>query len=204
MRISAYTLSHIPSELFIALGHYRRKVFIELLGWDLAQDSGLELDQFDSVHTVYLIAQDDSGSIVGCARLLPTTRPYLLSTIFPQLMKGDELPGAADVWELSRFAALDLRHGGALRVDPFSAPLAVELLQAALHYAAEHEVRQLVAVSPVGVETLLHRAGFQARRTGTVQVVNGHRLMACRIDTQPSATWKNRHVGDQLHPGQWA
>ncbi|MGV8919053.1 MAG: acyl-homoserine-lactone synthase [Pseudomonas sp.] len=202
MHMSAYTFAHIPSELFIALGHYRRQVFIERLGWDLVQHSGLELDQFDSVHTVYLIARDDSGVIIGCARLLPTIRPYLLGAVFPQLLDDEPLPQSAYIWELSRFSTVDLRRGAGSRAEPFCAPLAVELLQAALQYAAEHQVRQLVAVTPVGVETLLHRAGFQARRAGQVQLVNGHRLMMCWIDTQPSAARAIWSAGGQSQPCQ--
>lgn len=92
-----------------ALGRYRYRVFIETLGWQLDTPPGIERDRFDRPETVHVIARDDQHAIVGYARLLPTTGPYLLGEMFPQLMNGLPPPCSEEVWELSRFAVMDLR-----------------------------------------------------------------------------------------------
>src|ERR1700752_59202 len=90
------------------VARYRHRVFVEMLGWPLqTREHGLEFDQFDREDTVYVVARNTIDSVVGTARLLPTSRPYLLGEVFPQLLHGQQLPSAPEVWELSRFAAVD-------------------------------------------------------------------------------------------------
>lgn len=89
------------------LGRYRYKVFVERLKWHLPCEAGHEFDQFDRSDTKHLIALGQGEDIVGCARLLPTTRPYLLESVFPALLNGQPPPSSPEVWELSRFAAVD-------------------------------------------------------------------------------------------------
>jgi N-acyl-L-homoserine lactone synthetase len=115
--------------------------------------------------------------------LLPTQRPYLLEQVFPQLLGAMPAPRDPVVWELSRFTAVDLdtdADGGSAR--QFSSPVAVDLLRSVLKVAAQHGVQRLITVSPVGVERLLRRAGFQARRAAPPMVIDGHPIFACWID----------------------
>ena len=60
----------------------------------------MELDQFDRKDTVYVVSQDEDGLVNGCARLLPTHRPYLLGEVFPQLMNGQEVALCPFLWNL--------------------------------------------------------------------------------------------------------
>ena len=63
----------------------------------------LEIDAYDAVQTIYLLARPTpNGSIAASARLLPTTQPHLMSDLFPHLCQ-EELPAGATVWEASRF-----------------------------------------------------------------------------------------------------
>src|SRR5438046_785002 len=91
---------------------YRHAVFVERLGWNLpGVKDGLETDQFDRPDTVHVLGRKDGGAFCGCARLLPTNRPYLLSEVFPELMRGAPLPSSCDVWEISRFCSVDIDAG---------------------------------------------------------------------------------------------
>ena len=96
----------------------RDAVFRERLAWDVASQDGCERDRYDDFCPVYLIANDDDGRVEGCWRLLPTTGPYMLRDVFPELLDGHPPPAAADVWEISRFAVMprdrDYRSLGAL------------------------------------------------------------------------------------------
>jgi N-acyl-L-homoserine lactone synthetase len=86
----------------------RKEVFIDLLGWDLPALAGLyELDAFDNEHARYLILTDHQGRHLASARLVPTSRPHILDSIFPVLC-GDGVPRGPQIREITRFC-LDRR-----------------------------------------------------------------------------------------------
>lgn len=182
MNITSGTITKLPIGLVEGISHYRHKVFIDALGWELQTRNGMELDQFDRPDTLYVVAQDEEGRINGCARLMPTNRPYLLGEVFPQLMNGLSPPCTPDIWELSRFAAVDLNGRGTTEGGQFSSPTAVELLRESIRCAADHGAQRLITVSPIGVERLLRRAGFHAHRAGPPMIVDGHPIFACWIE----------------------
>jgi len=171
----------LPNGMYSKVARYRHQVFVEQLGWQLHTRDGAELDQFDRPDTVYVVAQDDEGHVFGCARLLPTNRPYLLGEVFPQLLNGLLPPCSLDVWELSRFAAVDL-NGQAPMLGQFSSPVTIKLLQESIACAASYGAKRLITVSPIGVERLLRRAGFHAHRAGPPMVIGGHPIFACWIE----------------------
>jgi N-acyl-L-homoserine lactone synthetase len=164
------------------VARYRHKVFVETLGWDLVTEHGLERDQFDRADTLHVAARDESGAIVGTARLLPTDRPYLLGEVFPQLLSGMPVPCDPRIWELSRFAAVDFAATQGNALGQFSSPVAVALLEESLAIARRHGVERIITVSPLGVERLLRREGFRARRAGPPMIIGGHPIFACWIE----------------------
>jgi N-acyl-L-homoserine lactone synthetase len=161
-----------------ALAVYRQKIFIERLGWPLPSEHGMERDQFDRPDTLYVIARESNGAICGCARLLPTTEPYLLSEVFPELLGGRSPPHAREVWELSRFAAITADPGSMLNATIGSR----RLLAAAMRSAIAHGAKRLITVSPLGVERLLHRMGVHAHRAAPPLQVEGKIIFACWIE----------------------
>ncbi|HJW10614.1 MAG TPA: acyl-homoserine-lactone synthase, partial [Albitalea sp.] len=124
----------------------------------------------------------ESGDVAGSARLLPTTRPYLLGDVFPQLLHGQPVPATSAIWELSRFAAVDFSAAKTSALSQFSSPVAVGLLRAAMRCAAERGAERLITVSPLGIERLLRRYGFRAHRAAPPLIVDGHPLFACLIE----------------------
>ncbi|VTU40817.1 Isovaleryl-homoserine lactone synthase [Variovorax sp. PBS-H4] len=180
MEFTTGTSHDLPEEVLVGLARYRHKVFVETLGWDLSTQAGLELDQFDRPDTLYVAARD-KGRYIGVARLLPTVRPYLLGEVFPQLMGDAPPPQSAEVWELSRFAAIDF-HSNVLS-GPFSSPTTVGLLKAVQSCALRHGASRLITtLSSPGIERLLQKLGFLAYRAGPPQIINGHPLFACWIE----------------------
>lgn len=61
-------------------------------------------------------------------------------------------------------------------------PVAIEIVRAALDCAAGMGARQLITVSPVGIERLIRRAGLRSHRAGPPMVIDGHAIFACLID----------------------
>lgn len=170
------------------LAAYRYRVFVEHLGWDLPQqNAGKERDQFDSSDTVYAWVRDERGRMCGCARLLPTTGPYLLDEVFPYLLDDAEAPHAQDVWELSRYTTeLVSGHADSL--------LAAQqrfrtLLRAVVEAAMGHGARRLITFSYVGVERIARRFGLHVHRAGSVHNIDGRPSLAfwIEIDAQTLA-----------------
>ena len=92
------------------------------------------------------------------------------------------MPSSPAVWELSRFAAVDLAARRTSALSQFSSPIAVGLLRAAIRVAADRGAERLITVSPLGIERLLRRAGFHAHRAAPPCIVDGHPLFAALIE----------------------
>lgn len=187
MNIVTGTPADLSSEIMAGVARYRHRVFVEKLGWQLRCENALEYDQFDRDDTVYVVAHNEEHEVVGTARLLPTTRPYLLGEIFPHLLRGLPVPRSPDVWELSRFAAVDFSTMGGSALAQFSSPIAVGLLQASLECAAGHGAKRFITVSPLGVERLLRIAGFKAHRLAPPTLVDGNPVFACSISCEQTS-----------------
>lgn len=82
--IFAGGLDDMPTTMHRRLGVFRYDVFVGRLGWQLpgADATSLtEWDQFDRGRTIHVVSVDQAQHICGCARLIPTTQPYLLQTL---------------------------------------------------------------------------------------------------------------------------
>ena len=158
MRVISGAASGLPDEFVRRLWQYRHRVFVERLGWPLRSEQDCERDRFDTADTVYVALEDERGVIAGCARLLPTTQPYLLSEEFPQLLHGEPAPRDPRVWELSRFAAMDFRRRAVTPLAQFSSSITARLMHEALACAARLGAERLITVLPNG-----HRANTAIR-----------------------------------------
>lgn len=82
---------------------FRHRIFVEEARWEaLRKSDGLERDQFDDEHAVHMLLYNEAA-LIGYQRLLPTTRPYLLTEVYPQLCDGKP-PASPDLFEWTRFA----------------------------------------------------------------------------------------------------
>lgn len=161
---------------------YRHAIFVERLKWDLpGAGSGLEVDEFDRSDTFHVIARDASGQACGCARLLPTTRPYLLGEVFPQLMDGKPVPRSPSVWEISRFCSVDLASP-AQRTRQADLWGCQTVLRATVLCALEQGATHLIAVSTVAMQRILDRLGVTAYRAGPPMQLYGHNVFAFWIE----------------------
>lgn len=190
MNIVSGTAEGLPGNIYSLAAAYRYKVFVERLGWQLSTQDGIEQDQFDRSDTLYVVARNELGEVCGCARLLPTTRPYLLSEVFPQLLNGVPPPSFPEVWELSRFAAIDLNANTTSALGD-SSPIVVELLKEAMACATARGANRLIMVVPIGVERILQRgafrrAGFHTHRAGPPTIIDGNPIFACWITCESS------------------
>lgn len=156
----------------------RYRVFGERLGWDVKARDGLEIDEYDDLHSRYLLLTEQRR-LLGGWRLRPTTQPYMLADIFPQLLCGQRAPRHPRIWEVSRFA-IDTEGDRQTRFG-FNAT-ARELLRATALFALDNGIDRYVMVASTGAERLYRNAGLRVQRFGPPQQVGRARSVACWVD----------------------
>lgn len=178
--ISMGSCRQLSAKILAHMHEFRHDVFVKRLKWSLPALGGVERDQYDTAEAKYVVQSDDSGRVTACARLLPTTRSYMLPELFPQLLGNSAVPRDRRIWELSRFAT-SVRETGEGRVLSLSRPT-LEFLDRVLLCARHHEVNRLVFVTSIGIERLMLRAGVRAHRLGPPARVDGQLAVALFIE----------------------
>jgi N-acyl-L-homoserine lactone synthetase len=173
------------SKHLIEMHHDRKRVFIDQLGWQLPTvGSWLEVDEFDNEYTVYLIACSvDDDRHLASVRLLPTTRPHMLNTIFAGLCNGGPITGQ-DVWEISRltFAPLGLSGAEVLRLCQYLAIAHVE-------FALLNNIRRYTLVGEAHRVPTLCSMGWKVRPLCLPTDCGGEKIVSLEVsideDTLP-------------------
>jgi acyl homoserine lactone synthase len=132
----------------------RYRVFKQRMGWAVGSEAGEERDAFDDFFPIYLLAYRNDGRLAGSWRFLPTTGPYMLRDVFPQLLQGAKAPYHPLIWEGSRFAV----EGRGSRSRTSS-----ELLCAVTETCIALGIRELITVYDARMERLLPRLGCPPR-----------------------------------------
>lgn len=174
----------LDARVFRAMFEERKRVFIDLLGWDIPVLAGrYEIDQFDDDDAVYLVITDPSGQHCASARLLQTDRPHILDTIFPEL-SAHPAPRGPDVREITRFClARRLRASERRAVRNY-------LISALVDYALSAGISTYTGVAEQGWFEQIMTFGWDCSALG--RSIDG--LGAMRIDitaTTPDALRKS-------------
>ena len=149
------------------------------LGWEVSSDNGMEHDVFDEVDPVYVLVRGDGEQIIGCWRLLPTTGPYMLKDIFPQLLHGRPAPEQPDVWELSRFAVAESESAGT-GFGLGDTPLG--MIRAAVKFAQLNGINRYVSVTSVAIERMFRKLGVSVTRLGEPIRIGRVLTVACTLE----------------------
>jgi acyl-homoserine lactone synthase len=162
-----------------AMFEARKRVFVDLLGWDLpVLADRFEIDQYDDQHARYLILADTDQNHLASARLLPTTRPHILSDLFPELCDAPA-PTGPDTWEITRFC-LD-RNLRAPERRRWRDALVTTLTQ----YALDHGITTFVGVAEQGWLDQVLAFGWHAELLGPPRTIDRMTLGALRIVITP-------------------
>jgi acyl homoserine lactone synthase len=145
---------------------FRKRLFVDELGWRLRVTHGIERDEFDTSYAVYCSLYL-RGEIVGCWRAIRACNDYLGKKLFPQLATVRPYPTHPDFWEMSRLGVVS--HRERLQTSGY--------LYALMFYFAR--TRNAHAVG--GVVTIAHnahvvRSGVNTRSYGSTQVVGKDHL----------------------------
>ncbi|PCJ20807.1 MAG: autoinducer synthesis protein [Gammaproteobacteria bacterium] len=163
----------------IGMYHLRGKVFKERLNWDVQTQNGLEIDEFDQLNPIYLLSKNYRNDVEGCLRLIPTSGPYMLEKVFPQLLRGETIPKNKDIWEMSRCAVeLSSSHP---TVQGNMNDVTVGIIRNAYEFAVLHDIEQYVAVVSVAFERLLKQLGLPMRRFGDGRAVRLGKVLSTAV-----------------------
>jgi acyl-homoserine lactone synthase len=153
---------HLFRHALMEMHRQRKAVFIDELGWRLNAETGIEIDAYDAEDVVYLIEADaPRAAVTGSARLLPTSRPHLLSEAFADLC-DEPPPRGAHVWEATRFCpAPDTPRG------PPRQALLMRMIGAIMETAILFGVDKVTFVASAALGPLSERAGWDVRPLGS-------------------------------------
>lgn len=94
--------AHLLGDALPDAHRLRYRIFIERQGYEVPSWRAMEWDQFDTPRAVYLLWRDETARARAVARLIPTSAPYMIRELWPELVESQELPVRDDVWEVSR------------------------------------------------------------------------------------------------------
>jgi acyl-homoserine lactone synthase len=150
----------------------RKRLFVDLLGWDLKiKQDRWEIDGFDGDDAVYLIAVDQLGDHIGSLRLLPSERPHILSTLFPDLCP-EGVPTGPATFEVTRLC-LPVRLGAAERLRIRNA-----LITAMVDHALCAGITRLTGVVETGFLAQILSMGWRCTTLGPSRRIGGAGLGA--------------------------
>jgi acyl-homoserine lactone synthase len=153
----------------------RKRVFVDLLRWDLPVCEGrFEVDRFDDEHAEYLVVGAD-GRHLASARLLPTTRPHILGSLFPQLCAGD-LPRGPHIREITRFC-LDPAIGSRARREARDV-----LVSALVAHARARGIERYTGVAELAWLQQILAFGWRCRPLGLPHAIGRRTLGALAIE----------------------
>lgn len=157
----------------------RHKVFKEKLDWDVPSHDGLEYDEFDDADAVYVIARcNASGEVIGCCRLRPTHRPYMLKDTFPMLLEGEPAPEVPNAWEISRLAVINTPYADArFGIGDISQ----DLITDSVDFATAEHIARYVVVTSVSLERMTRHIGYRPERMGPPTRIGRVRTIAIQF-----------------------
>jgi len=150
----------------------RKRLFVDIFGWDLAHENGEERDGFDDDRASYLVLSDETESHVASVRFLRTNRPHLLDTVFPELCEA-AIPRGRDVREITRLC-LPLRKRERIEARNI-------LARGIIDYAAVAGVTSYTAVCHMAFLSELLSAGWRCTPLGLPQTAGESTAGAVQI-----------------------
>jgi acyl homoserine lactone synthase/acyl-homoserine lactone synthase len=167
----------------------RKEVFVDLLGWDVpVLDGCFEVDLFDDIHARYLILTDTVGRHRASARLLPTDRPHILGSLYPDLCAG-AVPSGKSVLEITRFC-LD-RHQRA----PARRTARNRLVTALVDHALATGITHYTGVAEIAWFEIVRSFGWECGALGQPRRHGSQNLVALQIVVDDRTVERMRRTG---------
>lgn len=155
----------------------RKKVFHDLLKWDVQVRDDWEIDHYDDANPLYVLSYCGSTQrLRGALRLLPTLGPNMLDDTFPVLLGATPEIRSASVWESSRFC-IDPEISQD-RASNQVTVAAAELMCGVGELGLASNLSHIVTVTDVFLERMFRRMGCPGERIGEPQRIGSVHAVA--------------------------
>jgi N-acyl-L-homoserine lactone synthetase len=153
----------------------RKRVFVDIMRWNLSHDGCHEHDRFDDDDAQYIVLRDnETGDHLASLRLLRTDRPHLMSEVFPFLCER-EVPAHPGIREITRFClSPKLRAPQRLRARN-------TLVRGMVEFGLMNGLTAYTAVCEMGFLSQVLSAGWEVNPLGMPQFVEGQMVGAFQI-----------------------
>lgn len=151
----------------------RHRVFVEEKSWTaLAREDGRETDRFDDEHAVHMLFVAD-GRVIGYQRMLPSTRPHLLTNVLSNLCEGAP-PVGPNIWEWSRYCV----EAGHRERGRMLSPVANALLSGIVEWGLAKGVDTIIVeMNPLWLLRLV-QLHFRVTPLGVPKIIGGEETIA--------------------------
>lgn len=186
--------SHFPDEIF-SMFRDRKRVFVDILKWDIPYNDLIEQDQFDDDYTEYFIVSDpQTKEHLGSVRLLRTDRPHILGDIFPELCDVP-VPRGPSIREITRLClSPKLRAGGRREVRN-------RLATALVEYGLLTGITSYTGVAEMGWLTQILALGWHCSPLGLPRSMGKSQLGSLQIHIAPETINLLRRAGTYATSG---
>jgi N-acyl-L-homoserine lactone synthetase len=182
--------AHQHGEAWISHHRLRYRMFVERQKWTVPSYNQIEYDEFDTPAATYILTVDEHYRTLGTMRLIPTTRPYMVESLWPALV-DTELPHCDSVWEASRFCCdRDLDAASRRQV-------VAQSILGCLEFGIANGISKYLGVMPVQIfKNVIAANQCPVDRAGPTLRQSGHSIAAAYIDVSPSILEAvRRHTG---------
>jgi N-acyl-L-homoserine lactone synthetase len=186
-----FETAHLLGDALPSMYRLRHRVFVERKNYEVPNYRGMEWDQFDTPAAVYLLWRDENHQVRGMMRLIPTTFPYMIKELWPDLVDSGEFPSRPDVWEITRFG-VDRDLEPEMRKRACS-----ELVAALFEYGLAAGIRQYLCLTMLPIlRNAVGKAGCTVDLLGAPQKLGGLPVVAGKFGVSRNALAKiRRHHG---------
>jgi len=176
IHIISFANRHLYEDVLEEHFRIRHDVFVEERRWEtLRKPDKREIDSFDNEDTIYLLALE-GRRVVGGHRLYPTTKPSMMSEIFPHLADVRGCPLDPLIWEWSRYFIIRDRRDGDLNL---------QLMAAVQEFCLTEGIAKISAIMETWWLPRFQEAGFKVAPLGLPALVEDAWTMAALIDVSP-------------------
>lgn len=191
--INGANRNEYPEEI-AAMHRLRKRVFHDLLKWDVTVRNDWEVDHYDDANPIYVMSYSPDGQLRGSLRLLPTLGPNMLDDTFPILLGGRPEIRSAEIWESSRFCIEpEISQDRASNQVTIAA---AELMCGVGEIGLASGLSHIVTVTDVFLERMFRRMGCPGERIAEPHKIGSVHAVAVAWEVTPDLLARMKAVAE--------
>lgn len=191
--INGANRNEYPEEI-AAMHRLRKRVFHDLLKWDVTVRDDWEVDHYDDANPIYVMSYSPEGPLRGSLRLLPTLGPNMLDDTFPILLGGRPEIRSAEIWESSRFCIEpEISQDRASNQVTIAA---AELMCGVGEIGLASGLSHIVTVTDVFLERMFRRMGCPGERIAEPHKIGSVHAVAVAWEVTPDLLARMKAVAE--------